>query len=129
MKTGRNQKCPCGSGKKFKQCCLINDLDTQSNDSEYPQQMFGYIDKDEIEFNENLLDENGLVCMISNITVLNLDALRGSSGIDFQLGEWFFSTGAHQDTIVHGPFESVDTALQSAAELTRAKRFLGDLGF
>jgi len=21
-KTGRNQPCPCGSGKKFKQCCL-----------------------------------------------------------------------------------------------------------
>ncbi|MBS3810105.1 MAG: SEC-C domain-containing protein [Desulfobacterales bacterium] len=22
MKTGRNQKCPCGSGKKYKKCCL-----------------------------------------------------------------------------------------------------------
>ena len=21
MKTGRNEACPCGSGKKFKQCC------------------------------------------------------------------------------------------------------------
>ena len=21
-KVGRNQKCPCGSGKKFKTCCL-----------------------------------------------------------------------------------------------------------
>ncbi|MFQ9949657.1 MAG: SEC-C metal-binding domain-containing protein [Escherichia coli] len=21
-KTGRNDPCPCGSGKKFKQCCL-----------------------------------------------------------------------------------------------------------
>lgn len=21
-KIGRNQKCPCGSGKKFKKCCL-----------------------------------------------------------------------------------------------------------
>jgi|GEM_PF-1615031 putative uncharacterized protein SCO4630 len=24
MKTGRNEKCPCGSGKKFKNCCLKN---------------------------------------------------------------------------------------------------------
>ena len=22
MKIGRNEKCPCGSGKKFKKCCL-----------------------------------------------------------------------------------------------------------
>ena len=24
-KVGRNQPCPCGSGKKYKQCCLQND--------------------------------------------------------------------------------------------------------
>ena len=23
MKVGRNQKCPCGSNKKFKKCCMI----------------------------------------------------------------------------------------------------------
>jgi len=22
-KTGRNDRCPCGSGKKFKKCCLV----------------------------------------------------------------------------------------------------------
>lgn len=22
MKIGRNERCPCGSGKKFKKCCL-----------------------------------------------------------------------------------------------------------
>lgn len=24
MKVGRNDSCPCGSGKKFKKCCLVN---------------------------------------------------------------------------------------------------------
>lgn len=24
-KVGRNQSCPCGSGKKYKQCCLAKD--------------------------------------------------------------------------------------------------------
>jgi len=24
-KTGRNDPCPCGSGKKFKKCCGINE--------------------------------------------------------------------------------------------------------
>ena len=23
MKTGRNEPCPCGSGKKYKNCCLL----------------------------------------------------------------------------------------------------------
>ena len=26
MKIGRNEKCPCGSGKKFKKCCLTKSL-------------------------------------------------------------------------------------------------------
>ena len=25
-KTGRNDACPCGSGKKYKQCCLSNSI-------------------------------------------------------------------------------------------------------
>ena len=27
MKTGRNEPCPCGSGKKYKKCCLNTDLE------------------------------------------------------------------------------------------------------
>lgn len=27
LKTGRNEKCPCGSGKKFKKCCLLPPAD------------------------------------------------------------------------------------------------------
>ena len=23
MRVGRNEKCPCGSGKKYKKCCLL----------------------------------------------------------------------------------------------------------
>jgi SEC-C motif-containing protein len=25
MKSGRNESCPCGSGKKYKKCCLLKD--------------------------------------------------------------------------------------------------------
>jgi uncharacterized protein YecA (UPF0149 family) len=25
-KTGRNEPCPCGSGKKFKKCCLFKEV-------------------------------------------------------------------------------------------------------
>ena len=29
MKIGRNAPCPCGSGKKYKKCCLNNDQQTE----------------------------------------------------------------------------------------------------
>jgi hypothetical protein len=28
MKTGRNSPCPCGSGRKYKQCCLLKQSGT-----------------------------------------------------------------------------------------------------
>jgi tetratricopeptide (TPR) repeat protein len=31
MKTGRNEPCPCGSGKKYKKCCLNAALPTTNN--------------------------------------------------------------------------------------------------
>ena len=47
MATGRNQKCPCGSGKKYKHCCLQKDLeaakikeifkDKESNDAPFEE--------------------------------------------------------------------------------------------
>ncbi len=39
-KTGRNDPCPCGSGKKYKQCCLNNDEARQSRLSEE----FGFVE-------------------------------------------------------------------------------------
>lgn len=27
MKTGRNELCPCGSGKKYKKCCINTEID------------------------------------------------------------------------------------------------------
>ena len=26
MKTGRNEPCPCGSGKKYKKCCMLKNV-------------------------------------------------------------------------------------------------------
>ncbi|RLA43860.1 MAG: hypothetical protein DRR42_21180, partial [Gammaproteobacteria bacterium] len=33
MKTGRNDPCPCGSGKKYKHCCLGTPGDRESRGS------------------------------------------------------------------------------------------------
>lgn len=35
MKPGRNDDCPCGSGKKYKKCCLVADNQSLAGDLEY----------------------------------------------------------------------------------------------
>lgn len=39
MKTGRNDLCPCGSGKKYKKCCLLKEDETQlqTDDKEWEE--------------------------------------------------------------------------------------------
>lgn len=34
IKLGRNESCHCGSGKKYKKCCLDNDLKNKYKDVE-----------------------------------------------------------------------------------------------
>ncbi|PIQ43420.1 MAG: hypothetical protein COV52_05335 [Gammaproteobacteria bacterium CG11_big_fil_rev_8_21_14_0_20_46_22] len=37
IKVGRNESCPCGSGKKYKKCCLLNPVTPSTNNHNYPQ--------------------------------------------------------------------------------------------
>ena len=50
MKTSRNQPCPCGSGKKYKKCCLSQDQkatveQNQQDHSNKPADDLSYIDQ------------------------------------------------------------------------------------
>ena len=38
MKAGRNDPCPCGSGKKYKRCCLAKDRSRQAENRFEPAQ-------------------------------------------------------------------------------------------
>ena len=38
MKLGRNEPCPCGSGKKYKNCCLGKEYKPYCDHSEYAKQ-------------------------------------------------------------------------------------------
>jgi hypothetical protein len=70
------------------------------------------------------LPEDALVCMASNIAAANQVALREQSGLDFQLGDWFVSSGAHDNTKIHGPFPTVDAAFEFARVNFGAVRFV-----
>ncbi len=48
LDTGRNEPCPCGSGKKFKKCCLdkpFESLPELENDLTLGQEMVNEFDK------------------------------------------------------------------------------------
>jgi SEC-C motif len=54
MKIGRNDPCPCGSGKKYKKCCLLKKQDTvtitNAEDADFDKQDTGF-DEQELLFN------------------------------------------------------------------------------
>ena len=42
---GRNEPCPCGSGKKFKKCCYGKNISDEHNDSKTPEQILPSCEK------------------------------------------------------------------------------------
>ena len=50
MKIGRNDLCPCGSGKKYKKCCYPKTFEDKGNLKEYNTEYdYDYKDEDEDE--------------------------------------------------------------------------------
>jgi hypothetical protein len=140
MKIQRKQICPCGSGKKYKKCCLISSQVKQAlskqratgtNDEhiEDPQliQYFGYNKpraEDESPFE---LPEEGLCCMVSSV---NKDIQREiNSKLDFPLlklgkGQWVVTAKIGNEVKFNGPYDSDQLAMESASQKYGAVRFM-----
>jgi len=62
MKAGRNEPCPCGSGKKYKKCCLAKDeqivLDEVVNNRYYEPEIDEWEPEDDFEGEELEVDED-----------------------------------------------------------------------
>jgi hypothetical protein len=140
MKTGRNEKCHCGSGKKHKKCCLLSShvrqalskyraIGTKDEHIEEPEliQYFGYNKaraEDESPFE---LPEKGLCCMVSSV---NKDIQREiNSKLDFPLlkmgkGQWVITANVGNEVKFSGPYDSDELAMDAASEKFGAVRFL-----
>ena len=109
MKTGRNEPCPCGSGKKFKKCCGIGGLteiaSTQvmlDTDGDAPEleQMFGCTEGGEV------------ACMATLVhSAADSENLKMKHGIEAKLGQWIVSSGTCEQMQIQGPFTAMDAAL------------------
>ena len=96
----------------------------QAAANKWPEQYFGY-DRARLE-NESPFDfpEEGLVCMVQNITLVNQAGLQSETGIEFPLGEWICSTGVHENTVVDGPFKLSNDAFKFAETKVNVVRFV-----
>jgi hypothetical protein len=65
-KTGRNNTCPCGSGKKYKQCCLARDeaAERPASKTSLPLGPFGFFEPVEDDFDKLDEDSNAVVDLI-----------------------------------------------------------------
>lgn len=89
-----------------------------------PDQYFGFNrlrTKDELPHD---LPEDALVCMASNIVAVNCDAVRRHSGLDLKIGDWFVSAGPHEESVVHGPYQTIEEACEFARIKYNAIRFV-----
>ena len=69
-KTGRNNPCPCGSGKKYKQCCLARDeaaecaAEHSAPKTRLPLGPFGFFEPVDDDFDKLDEDSNAVVDLI-----------------------------------------------------------------
>ena len=92
-----------------------------------PDQFFGY--NRERRPDESPFDLLRMVwCAWSQNRCRNLELARQETGKDFKLGQWFCSTGAHSETVVHGPFETSESAFDFAYQNFGVVRFMSLFG-
>jgi hypothetical protein len=144
MKIQRNEKCHCGSGKKYKKCCLSKDESVQNamnsitrqkelgtqdehlNDPELTQ-FFGYNTVRAENESPFELPEEVLCCMVSSV---NRDIQREiNAQVDFPIlklgqGQWVVTANVGTEVKFSGPFKSKELAMNAASEKFGAIRFL-----
>jgi hypothetical protein len=89
-----------------------------------PEQFFGYSKERKPDESPFEMSTDNLVCMVSSITKINIEAVLQECGSEFNLGDWFCSTGAHENTAVHGPFKTAEEAFEFGRLEVGAVRFI-----
>ena len=110
---GRNDKCPCGSGKKYKHCCIDNEemISFKKQVNEIPDQYSGYAK--EIDDILELDNEPESICLVSMIRDKDdVAELKKKNDMIFSTGEWVLSTGSCDDIKIYGPFKDYLTAFE-----------------
>lgn len=92
FKIGRNDPCPCGSGRKYKQCCLAADERRQRERSARERAVHSALDWLHEHHRDAMTEtlQNGFFASLSDEDLQALDALPADyqAMVQFNLGDW-----------------------------------------
>jgi len=120
MKTSRNDPCPCGSGKKYKACCMGRDQARERARSIVGEAAF---DAAEAEWMAAARAEKVWAADIVPAAGHFREAPDGASLAMVMAGEWV----AHTEVLAHRPAGVAERARDLAASVNAAARVLGVL--
>jgi hypothetical protein len=120
MKTSRNDPCPCGSGKKYKACCMARDQARAHARSVFGEEAF---DQAEAEWLARAREQKEWAVDVVPAPGHFREAPDGTSLAMVMAGEWV----AHTEVLSHRPAGVAERARDLAAAVNAAARALGVL--
>ncbi|WP_137166772.1 SEC-C metal-binding domain-containing protein [Salinimonas lutimaris] len=129
MKTGRNEKCPCGSGKKFKHCCIdiseAHFVRDESNNASLPKEQYiGFNRERAPDMSPFDLDQEAVCCLVSLLSTGAAKSLNEMHNTDkFETDHVIVTTGNCSDIQLAGPFSTLEAAFEFSMKNHGAVRF------
>lgn len=147
MKTGRNDICGCGSGLKYKKCCLSVDEKAPSTspsaiksytnyisgqipvqsftENDEPERYLGYDNDKPSDDNPFSHSVEGLCCMVTNITKRTQRDAQVISGRELPVGCWIVTnrTPASKTVMIDGPFKTMQDAYDFGRTKYNVRRY------
>lgn len=129
MKTKRNEKCPCGSGKKFKHCCIDKPENhaeqTDTDNTSLPKEQFiGFNRERAQDMTPFDLDQDAICCLVSILSSGAAKSLNEMHNTNkFESDQVIVTTGNCSDIKLAGPFSSLEAAFEFSRTTYGAVRF------
>ena len=128
METGRNAPCPCGSGKKYKQCCLKTLKPDRDSEWQRLGEAYGRLDERLRGFAERALGRAGMEASYGEFLLWPEDApdvefleRQGQLFCSWSIFNWFYEPG-----VVDGPLRLPPGMTPADFFLEKEKGRIGD---
>jgi hypothetical protein len=102
------------------------DSDVSDEGGDSVPRYFGFDDSSAAHANPSALSPDGLVCMVFQIGAEHLTEVQHLASKPLTPDDWVVSTGAHEATVVHGPFRELEDAFEFGRSTVGATRYLSE---
>ena len=127
MKTGRNERCPCGSGKKYKKCCIQQrECSNTFAPTEPKEQYCGNATERQPGDSPFDIQTESMCCLVTRLNEYDAGTLNHpEQSVSFVNGDYIVTVGDCSNIQLEGPFKSAESAFDIAREKFGAVRFMG----